>query len=526
MKRRILSITVAACLILGLLSGCGKSEAFLFRYDVPQEITSLDPQFTTDSYSQQLILHLFEPLLRQDENGELQLAAAESYQVSQDGLTYTFTLRQGLTWENETPLTAHDFEFALKRMFNTQSLSPHAQSFVCLKNAQDILDGNLGYDDLGVTATSDTTLVIELDYANPLLPQLLSTAPACPCNQSFFIDTKGKYGLERKYLNTCGPFWLRTWSDTFLQILAWEDYYQADSVKPSGVNFYVGRETSPMDLMLDDKADFGKISYRDVSKAQREGMTVQSYWAQTWVIAFNQEDSTLANQSIRHALSSCVDRDYLKDNLTSNRTLTSYLIPDQVKILSEPFRQVSTNTGHQANLSQGRSLLQEGLYQLDVSKLPTLKLLVPENDNHPYIATLLQKLWQDNLSVYIDLEILPLEEIQSRVAKGDYQLAILSLIPSDNTPSSLVSQFTSTSTENIFGMVDTTFDALVTQTDLATTLESIAQNLSQAEQYLLDHACVVPLYQEEIYYAMRKSVAGIQYNPFGNFAYFQYATAS
>ena len=526
MKQRLLSLTVTLCLMLGLFTSCGEEEGFLFRYDVPQEITSLDPQFTTDPYAQQLILHLFEPLLRQDEEGNLVNAAAESYQVSADGLTYTFTLRSGLTWQNEAPLTAHDFEFALKRMFNTEALSPHAQTFSCIQNAQRILDGELDYNSLGVTATSDTTLVIQLDTANPLLPQLLASAPACPCNQSFFIDTKGKYGLSRSQLNTCGPFWLRTWDDTFIQILAWEDYYQADTVLPSGVNFYVGRETAPLDLMLDDKADFGQITYLEVSTAQRAGMTVLNYEAQTWVIAMNQEDSSLANTAIRQALASCVDREYLKDNLTSNLTLTGYLIPNQVKILSESFRQVATNAGHTANLSQGRSLLQEGLTQLDLTRLPTLKLLVPENDNHPYIATLLQKLWQDNLSVYIDLEILPLDEIQSRVASGDYQLAMVPLIPSDNTPSSLVSQFTTNSSENDFGMADATFDALVTQVDQATTLDTMAQALSQAEQYLLDNACVVPLYQEEIYYAMRKGVSGIQYNPFGNFAYFQYATGS
>ena len=78
MKQRLLSLTVTLCLMLGLFTSCGEEEGFLFRYDVPQEITSLDPQFTTDPYAQQLILHLFEPLLRQDEEGNLVNAAAES----------------------------------------------------------------------------------------------------------------------------------------------------------------------------------------------------------------------------------------------------------------------------------------------------------------------------------------------------------------------------------------------------------------------------------------------------------------
>ena len=184
---------------------------------------SLDPQSATDASSKTIIRNLYEGLLEMDDTGTPQLAAASSYTVSPDGLIYTFLLRKDRYWfydkngndtvdDGETWLvTASDYAYTFQRIFDPQTQSPYAETFSCLHNAEAVRNGTLAPSEIGVRAVSDDQLQFTLDQPNAQFLAMLTTTAAMPCNEEFFLQTKGSYGLEQNAVASCGAFYMRLW---------------------------------------------------------------------------------------------------------------------------------------------------------------------------------------------------------------------------------------------------------------------------------------------------------------------------
>ena len=209
-------VAVSTVLTVGCEQQKPEGANYSFDCALPGNPESLDPQFTSDENSMTVIGNLFTGLMKTDDTGKLENAVAKDYTISADGLKYTFTLRTDCYWffdadedeetdDNElTPVTAHDFEFAFKRIFNPETCSPHKEKYECLKNAGDIISGSADYTELGVKALSDTELVFELEYPNVEFLNALTFTAAMPCNEQFFYDTKGRYGLDDKSVASNG----------------------------------------------------------------------------------------------------------------------------------------------------------------------------------------------------------------------------------------------------------------------------------------------------------------------------------
>ena len=145
MLKKITAFLLLAALAVSLLfAGCSHSgtDGQIFRYDITSEPTNLDPQLANDHESMLVIQNSFEGLLTVDEDNQIAQGVAERYEVSDDDLIYTFYLRQDAKWSDGTPVTAEDFVFAFQRLVDPATLSPHASSFFCIKNAQSIYQGN------------------------------------------------------------------------------------------------------------------------------------------------------------------------------------------------------------------------------------------------------------------------------------------------------------------------------------------------------------------------------------------------
>ncbi len=210
------------------LSSCEKKDkgsGANHLYDVPLSGNpkSLDPQFANDPSSNTVIKNLYSGLVSSDINGNIVCCNAESYTVSSDQLTYTFTLRQDNYWfydqndndeidENEYfPVTAHDYVFALQRVLDPRMQSPYASNFSCIKNGSSVINGKTAPETAAIFAPDDFTLEITLEYPSAEFLGMLSTAAAYPCNREFFDSTKGRYGLDDNSVMSNGPFYVRQW---------------------------------------------------------------------------------------------------------------------------------------------------------------------------------------------------------------------------------------------------------------------------------------------------------------------------
>ena len=230
---RTLAMLLALLIALSFCCGCGDDENVIkgaghsFSYTLVGNPDTLDPQLAENASAMTVLSNLFEGLLVLDAEGKLQNGVAESYTISEDQLKYTFKLRPDSYWyqaygdeaETEQPfgeeaavaVTAQDFVFAFRRLFDFNYTAPDAAAFSCLANARAILEHKLSPSTIGVEATADDELVFTLDYPNSGFLLLLTSCAALPCNQTYFESTKGRYGLDEESIIGNGSFSMKRW---------------------------------------------------------------------------------------------------------------------------------------------------------------------------------------------------------------------------------------------------------------------------------------------------------------------------
>ena len=521
MIRRFTALLLAAAILLNF-TACSKGGDTV-RYDFGVQVTNLDPQFATQEEAKTILANCMEGLLRQRGGGEIELAAAESMEVSDDARTYTFTLREGLTWSNGAPLTADDFVFGFRRMFHQEALSPSAEDFACLKNGQAVLEGRAPDAILGVQAVDDRTLVLELEQADPFFDVLLTTPAATPCNQEFFLSTRGRYGLNSKMLLYNGPFAISVWSEEKVTLYAREDY-RGGEVLPESVVFYIGRE-DPQQLLLEGKSDAGIIDKEKLKQAVSRGLNYSAYDNAVWGLVFNQARESFGNPEIRRAMQMALDRSFVTGSLDESCPTTSAVIPPAIMVdeglsyreaAGEPLEPVYTPEA-------GRTLYQSELEQLELGST-VFTLLAPEGTEYVTCAGLIQQQWQQNLSLYLNLEILPQEEYEQRLKAFDYDIALVQVRPLVDSPAGVLGRFLSTSSENIARYQSPAYDGLVVKMSKATTLEEMISYASQAEDMLINDAAIIPLFLSTSYFVTGSSVRNLEYSPFSGRVIFRYAT--
>ena len=221
----------------------------IFKIAIDSDPDCLDPQLAVDKNSVNIAKNLFAGLMDYDENGKLVCRLAEDYTVSNDGLKYTFYLKEGYKWhavgDFEADVTAQDFVFGFRRLFDPKTASPHAEKYYCINGAEAAARGLIGTENIGVTAVDDYTLEFTLGYRNAEFLYLLAELPAMPCCEEFFETSGGKYGLEAEATCSNGPFYLRYWlhdpygKNNYVRIRRNPGYSEMSYVSPAGVNYIV-----------------------------------------------------------------------------------------------------------------------------------------------------------------------------------------------------------------------------------------------------------------------------------------------
>ena len=179
MRRKIPAFLLLLFWVPAVLAGCMR-ENNDFVYDLDGAPQNLDPQSAADPASRLVIANIFEGLVTVGADGGIRAGAAESWTVSEDGLTYEFTLREDEKWSNGDPVTAEDFVYGFRRLFDPATNAPGVSDFLCIRGGTAVLAGEADGGTLGVRAVGKRTLVIELERYNSRFLELLATAPAMP----------------------------------------------------------------------------------------------------------------------------------------------------------------------------------------------------------------------------------------------------------------------------------------------------------------------------------------------------------
>lgn len=510
--KRIICVLLCCALAFLPLTGCRSetsAKGKVVRYDIPRAVTNLDPQFAADEWACMIISNIGEGLLTRGENGGLELGVAESWSLSPDEKTFTFKLRDGVHWENGSPVTADDFVFAFRRIFSAGSPSPFAEDYLAIENASEVLAGTRSANSLGVVAKSDSELEIRLSAPSPYFPEVLAETPAFPCNEEFFNESRGRYGLDKASVCSNGPFVLDRWdNESTINLRPNSEYMSENPVVSTGVNLSITDE-NPTARLQSDSADVAVVSFDEAEKLKSQGFSVSYFDSVVWCIVFNPSSDTWGNPLLRQGLAYTIEQELLRERLPKRLTPTALLVPPTAELAGVNYREEVKTVSVEFAPEKGRRLFDMGLLALGLDKLYEDVLYVPDSADHLLAMGMVQQSWQKHLSAYITVEAAAAGEIEERFLTGDYGMLMMPISSATPPGSKLLSMFASDSTNKRFGYNNALYNDLLRSVANAEHLEQAAQFCANAESLLLHDAVIIPVYAETTAFAVTSDTSGI-----------------
>lgn len=471
-------------------------------------------------------------LLTANADGSLSEGVASDYIVSNDGLVYTFKLRQDVYWvdsdEFERQCTARDFVYGFQRLFLPETSAPRASEYYCIKNSRAL---NMGESPdasiIGVKALGDFELEITLEYPNPRLPALLAEPPAMPCCEEFFIDSQGKYGLSAECTPSNGAFYVYAWDyDPYTitdnnNLILRQNSKNSESRKvyPSGLNFFI-------DESGDHTSDFLNGTTTCVAVTDEEAAIIKGDYACeeykniTVGLIFNRGFELFKNRNFRQALSVLTNRRTISKAL-NHFSPASAIVPEEVSMLDKSYRELAGSTlTPKYSTESAQEHYEKALPKLNRDLFAGARIIVPDESAAEAVGYLMQE-WQREYGFYCVVETLNESEYRARLKSGDFELAAVELTGSYNSPSAYLECFRRENAANYSKFASSEFEELMNSAEKAADLAESAKLYAEAEQLLINEAAFVPLYYKNEYFYYNKDCTDIIYNPFTKNIYFR-----
>jgi len=524
-KRLTAAALIFACVMSATSCGDDDGSGGVFKYNIPANPQSLDPQTATDSTSDLLISNIYRGLLTANSDGSISSGVAEDYVVSEDGLVYTFKLRQDVYWVDsgdfEAQCTAHDFVFGFQRLFDPETRAARASDYYCIKNAEHVHRGYIPVvSEIGVKAIGDFELEITLDHPNPQFPLLLTKTPAMPCNAEYFEYAQGKYGLAADATPSNGAFYIRTWEydpytitdNNFIVLKRNAKTNETTQVFPSGLNFFIVDKAGFVDDFVTGTTDCIAVTDEEAGLINGE-YTVTEYSSISVGMVFNSDYSVLANTDFRRALASLVNREELAVPLAAYNA-SQGVVPDEVTLLEKPYREYAGESMlTEYNVDKAMEYYNSAEESLDKDLFVGARIIMPDDTMKDAVSYVMQE-WQKQLGFYCVVEVLSPEDYDKRLRSGDYEIAVVELTGGYNSPEAYLGAFTIDSSDNYAKYRNKQFERYIQLAGRAVELSESADYYVQAERLLLDEAAFVPLCSKNEYFFLAEDVWDISYNPF------------
>ena len=491
-------------------------------------VQSLDPQQATDGTSFEVIADYTDGLMQMDSDGQAVPAIAESYELSDDGLTYTFHLRTDAKWSNGTPVTAADFVFAWQRAVDPAVASEYAYMLSDIgqvKNAAEIIAGEKDKSELGVTAVDDNTLKVELNVPVSYFLSLMYFPTFYPVNEEFFNSCGDTFGTSPETVLSNGAYVLDDYQPaaTAFHLTKNADYYDAERVKLAGLNYQVIQD-SQQALMSYQNGDLDITLVNgeqvDQVKDDPEFKTIGAGYL--WYVSPNMSAvPELNNQNIRMALTMAIDREAITNDVLKDGSLPTYTaVPMQFAAgpdgsdFSEDQTKFSDVCAFDAE--KAADYWKKGLEELGETEM-TLEMIVDADDAPQKVAQVLQEQWQQTLpGLTVSIKVEPKKQRVQDMQDGNFQIALTRWGPDYADPMTYLGMWITGNSNNYGLWSDADYDAIIaecTTGDLCTDAEGRWAKMYDAEKIVMDQAVIFPLYTQSNAQMQSSKVTGIDFHP-------------
>ena len=529
MPKKILSLFLALVAAISLCA-CGGSSEDILILPIESDPICLDPQVADSKEAKLMIANCFEGLVRLDKDYKIIPGVAESWEISKDGLTYTFKLRKDTHWKllnsfedvlpegykdtYRTQVIAADFVYGISRALDPATQAGDSEKLFSIKNASAVNSGKQPTSALGISAQDDSTLVITLERADPDFLRILTLPVAMPCHEEFFKATHAKYCLDLKYTFCNGPFYLSRWAeDNTLSMYKNDEYKGNVKVNPDELYFYVNTEEASVVKKIRQRTYDCAFLSEAAKNELSDNDKLSNYSTENMIygLCFNCSDSVLSDEDMRRALAMITKTSELTAN--SDNAFTKGIVPDCVRYGENSYREAAGNvSGIAYNEQQALTLWKKGLKKLDITTAEVV--ITCAEENAPLMQQTIQN-WQRvfSTSILAKVEVKTAEQISTMIYNTSYQVLYHKITTDSSTVTDTLKKFTSDSSSNIFGFADKNYDKTVNS--IITTYSGAAKlnGCVNAEKYILDKAVFLPMLGGSSYAVVNKGVDGLYFAP-------------
>ncbi|MGB9780387.1 peptide ABC transporter substrate-binding protein [Caldanaerobacter sp.] len=529
--KKLVVLALALVLALGaLLAGCGnqggtatssqgQSEQVL-NLNLGEEPPTLDPQKATDEVSITVLNAVLDGLVRYNKDGKIEKGSglAKDWKISDDGLTYTFYLRDA-KWSDGNPITAYDFEYAWKRALDPKTASQYAYQLFYIKGAEEYNSGKGSADNVGVKALDDKTLQVTLKAPAPQFLGLTSFVTYLPLEKSVYEKYGDKVGSDPSTMVFSGPFIIKEWNHEQNIVLEKNpNYWDKDNVKLDKINFSMIKDNNSLVQNYDTGAldsIFVPGDYIDKYKNSPEFHTYAL--ATVWYLQFNNKDKIFKNANIRKAFTLAVNRDlFVKEVMKNGSIPAEAIVPPGIPGYNGDFRSEAGPGYFKDNdVAQAKEYLKKGLEELGLSSLPTVKFLTGDSDTAKKYSVALQQMWNQALGVQVEIQNVAFKVRLDMMDRGDYQIVLAGWGADYNDPMTFLDMWETHNGNNTAFYSNPEYDKLIEQAKVNGDPKSRVEEMIQAEKILMQDMPIGPLWFQARAYVVKPYVKDLYFPAFG-----------
>ena len=523
--KKLLALVLALTMIAGLMGMVSAEEVQTINVCIGSQPETLDPQLNSASDGSNYIKHLFEGLMKYDWNGEgIVLGAADSYEVSDDGLVYTFHIREDAKWSDGQDLTAEDFVYTMKRLVNPDNAAPYAGDMgKYILNGLEITTGEKDVEELAVKALDEKTIEITLAQPCAWFLEIMAFPTYYPVRQDIIEQYGDAWTTDPATLIGNGAYVLESYvMDEEIVMVPNENYYDADKLVAQRICFkLITDPNAKLSAMRAGELDWcDDYPTEELASIQAEGLFHTEAQLGTYYVNINNKVAPFDDVRVRKAFQLTIDTNYLSEVVTQGTYLpaTDFVGGGFVQNDGSDFGDFDTvidRSDYDANIAKAQELMAEAGYP-NGEGFPTVTYCTNVSGVHVPTAEALAYMWKENLGVNVEIEQMEWNVFLAARRNGEHTLARDGWVADYGDPSNLLDLFTSYSGNNSTFYSNPDFDALMEAAAATTDLDEHFALMHQAEALAVgEEACCIPVYYYATTWICVPEITGVTTYPTG-----------
>ena len=508
-------------------SAAGTAAGGTLNIMLETEVQSLDPQIATDGTSFEVIADYTDGLMQMDADGSAVPAMAETYDISEDGKTYTFHLRDA-KWSNGEAVTAADFVFGWQRAVDPANASEYSYMLSDIGqvvNAAEIIAGEKSVTDLGVKAVDDKTLEVQLNVPVSYFLSLMYFPTFYPVNEAFFNTCKDTFGTSPDTVLSNGAFIMTDYQPaaTAFELVKNPDYYDADKVSLDGLSYQVIKDSQQALMSFQTGAlDLTLLNGEQVDQVKDDPQFTSVGAGYLWYISPNIDAvPELANLNLRKAITFALDRDSITGDVLKDGSAPCYTaVPPQFATGPDgsDFSADQTKFAEDCAFDADKA---KQFYEAAKSELGkdsfTFDMVVDADDAPQKVAQVVKEQLETTLAGFtVNLTVEPKKQRVQDMQDGNFQLGLTRWGPDYADPMTYLGMWVTGNSNNYGLWSDAEYDSIIdecTTGDLCTDPEGRWAALYEAEAIVLEQAVIFPLYGQCNAEMISSAVSGVEFHP-------------